>query len=99
MKARLNECLHIFFGYKCAFRCANYSQVFALDPCSCWYRDPGRITAQAFAVTLNAVLEALTLSALHTKLGTFANNAEPDVTANNEPSHQDLHCLPFCFEF
>ena len=29
----------------------------------------------------------------------FANNVDPDETAHNEPSHQDLHCLPFCFDF
>ena len=28
----------------------------------------------------------------------FANCVESDETAHNEPSHQDLHCLPFCFE-
>ena len=29
----------------------------------------------------------------------FANSVDPDETAHNEPSHQDLHCLPFCFDF
>ena len=29
----------------------------------------------------------------------FANRIEPDETAHNEPSHQDLHCLPFCNNF
>ena len=24
----------------------------------------------------------------------FTNSADPDETARNEPSHQDLHCLP-----
>ena len=24
---------------------------------------------------------------------------DPDETAHNEPSHQDLHCLPFCSSF
>ena len=24
---------------------------------------------------------------------------DPDETAHTEPSHQDLHCLPFCFDF
>ena len=27
----------------------------------------------------------------------FPNNADPDETAHNELSHQDLHCLPFCY--
>ena len=27
----------------------------------------------------------------------FANSVDPDETALNEPSHQDLHCLPFCY--
>ena len=28
---------------------------------------------------------------------TCANNVDPDMTAHNKPSHQDLHSLPFCF--
>ena len=27
---------------------------------------------------------------------TNVNNVDPDETAHNEPSHQDLHCLPVC---
>ena len=26
----------------------------------------------------------------------FANSVDPDETAHDEPSHQDLLCLPFC---
>ena len=26
----------------------------------------------------------------------YVNSVDPDETARNEPSHQDLHCLPFC---
>ena len=33
----------------------------------------------------------LTLSALQTKPDTCANSVDPDETARNEPSHQDLH--------
>ena len=29
------------------------------------------------------------------KTDTSANKVDPDETAHNEPSHQDLHCLPF----
>ena len=29
----------------------------------------------------------------------FANDVDPDETAHNEPSHQDLHCLLPCFDF
>ena len=36
----------------------------------------------------------LTLSACQTKTDTCANSIDPDETARNEPSHQDLHCLP-----
>ena len=25
----------------------------------------------------------------------FANTVDPDEAAHNEPSHRDLHCLPF----
>ena len=28
-----------------------------------------------------------------------ANSVDPDETGRNEPSHQDLHCLPFFFFF
>ena len=28
-----------------------------------------------------------------------AYNVDPDETAHHEPSHQDLHCLPFCFDY
>ncbi len=30
---------------------------------------------------------------------TFANSADPDEPAGNEPSHQDLHCLSIVFKF
>ena len=29
----------------------------------------------------------------------FANSLDPDETAHLEPSHQDLHYLPFCFDY
>ena len=31
----------------------------------------------------------------HDKSGIFANSVDPDETAHNELSHQDLHCLSF----
>ena len=40
----------------------------------------------------------LNLSALQKNTGTFVNNIDPDELAHNEPSHLDLHCLPFCFD-
>ena len=40
-----------------------------------------------------------TLSARKTKTDTFENSVDPDETAHNEPSHQDLQCLPFCSWF
>ena len=39
----------------------------------------------------------LRLSSLQTNTDTFANSADPDETAHNETSHQDLYCLPFCY--
>ena len=30
-----------------------------------------------------------------TNTDAFANRIDPDATAPKEPSHQDLHCLPF----
>ena len=32
-------------------------------------------------------------------MATFANSVDPDETAHNEHSHQDPHCLPFCYQF
>ena len=29
----------------------------------------------------------------------FVNSVDQDERAHNEPSPQDLHCLPFCFGF
>ena len=39
----------------------------------------------------------VTLSSLQTETDNCANSVEPDETARDELSHQDLHCLPFCF--
>ena len=39
----------------------------------------------------------LTLFSLQTNADAFANSADPDETARNEPFHQDLQCLPFCY--
>ena len=36
----------------------------------------------------------LTLKARNTTIAEFANTADPDETAHNEPSHLDLQCLP-----
>ncbi len=42
----------------------------------------------------------LTLSTPHTSIKrTFANSADPDDPAGNQPSHQDLHCLLIVFKF
>ena len=41
----------------------------------------------------------LTLSSLQTNTDTFANSADPDETAHNEPSHQDLQCLPCSYRY
>ena len=38
--------------------------------------------------------KALTLKAPNTTIAEFANTADPDETAHNEPSHLDLQCLP-----
>ena len=37
----------------------------------------------------------LTLKGSNTTIAKFANTADPDETAHNEPSHLDLQCLPF----
>ena len=41
----------------------------------------------------------LIISALYTDTKTCANSVDPDETIRNEPSHQDLHFLPFDFYF
>ena len=41
----------------------------------------------------------LTLSVLQTKTDTCANSVDPDETACNKLSHQDLHCLPSYYLF
>ena len=38
--------------------------------------------------------DILTGKAPNTTIAEFANTADPDETANNEPSHLDLQCLP-----
>ena len=42
-------------------------------------------------------IEYLTIVALQNKPDICLNSEDPDETALNEPSHQDIHCLPFCF--
>ena len=32
-------------------------------------------------------------------LNKIVKSVEHDEMAHNEPSHQDVHCLPFCFDF
>ena len=51
----------------------------------------------AALVNLSFVNPLLALSAWQTKTDSFAKSVDPDETAHNEPSHQDLCCLPFCF--
>ena len=41
----------------------------------------------------------VTLSALQTNTDIFSNSVYPDEMAHREPSHLDVHCLPFCFCF
>ena len=41
-------------------------------------------------------LFTLIILALQTKICTTANSVDPDEMAHYEPSHLDLHCLPFC---
>ena len=39
------------------------------------------------------------LSSLQTNAGIFLNSADPEETARNEPSHQDLHSFQSCYWF
>ena len=40
-----------------------------------------------------------TLLSLQTNTDTCVNSADPDEMPYNEPSHQNQHCLPFCYWF
>ena len=40
-------------------------------------------------------IEFHTLEVLNTAITEFANTEDPDEMAHYEPSHLDLHCLPF----
>ena len=57
--------------------------------------------AIAFALNIRTLepLTKVTLSTMYNSTDTYANSIDPDEMAHNEPSHQDLHCLPFCFDF
>ena len=44
-----------------------------------------------------ALIDLFTRPSPQTKTNTRANRVDPDKTARDEPSFQDLHCLPFCF--
>ena len=43
---------------------------------------------------MHLIMRFLTLKAPNTTIAEFANTADPDETAHNEPSHLDLQCLP-----
>ena len=45
----------------------------------------------------NAINSSLIFSAWQIKTNTCAKSEDPNEEAHNESSHQDLHCLPFCF--
>ena len=42
-------------------------------------------------------LKGFNISAWFTLTSTYANSEDPDEMACNQPSHLDLHCLPFNF--
>ena len=42
-------------------------------------------------------MQELILPSVQSDTDTFAIGANPDETARNEPVHQDLHSLPFCY--
>ena len=39
------------------------------------------------------------MHSIQTNTGTFANSVDPDETARDEPSHLDLHYLPYVIDF
>ena len=49
--------------------------------------------------SMGNILYSLTPSSLQTNVHIFKNSADPDETARNKPSHQDLQCLPICYWF
>ena len=60
-----------------------------------WSQGPFRIICSK----LGQVCKELTTSNLQTNTDTFANSVDPDETARNEPSQQNLHCLRLCYWF
>ena len=48
---------------------------------------------------VNVQFSVIALQSGRPKPITYANSVDPDETARYEPSHQDLHYLPFCFRF
>ena len=48
-------------------------------------------------ISCNCCFMSVTISSIQTKTYTIANSVDPDETARDEPSHQDLHCLSFEF--
>ena len=48
-------------------------------------------------ISCNCCFTSVTISSMQTKSYTTANSVDPDETARDEPSHQDLYCLPFEF--
>ena len=45
------------------------------------------------------LVNVITFTSLQTNTNIFANSADLSEMARNGPSHQDIHCLPFCSSF
>ena len=54
---------------------------------------------RSVSIKSNSDVRSLTISARQIKTSTCANSVDPDETARNEPSHQELHCLPSGLDF
>ena len=63
------------------------------------HKDASSAEQERQAIIISLLERVLALSAQWTKIGSFANSIDPDEMALNEPSHLDLHCLPFCIQF
>ena len=86
-----------YFSFTNKF-CQKGSAMSCLFICSVFTKDILRIWTHATEFLPDIKFYSrLTLSSLQTNTFTFANCADQDETARNEPFHQDIHCLSFCF--
>ena len=68
-----------------------------LGGCPGWSVFAGRTCHFVGFVVRGLIYKLVSLSTLQTNTDPYVNSVDPDETARYEPSHQDLHCVPFWF--